>query len=206
MQVPIRNEIPAVSGFIENEGVIAFEAAHYTRKIDKKEIHWTVVPNLGRTNSSLIIEPVTAESQSILENSPRVEYEFTSFSSGDFKVEAYLSPTQDFKNQGGLKYAIAIDNEKPQIINMNEGETVPDYKYAGWWTKSVGDHIKIKVSSHDVELPGKHVLKIWAIDPGIVFQKFVIDTGGLRPSYLGPVESEKNRFRHNLLLIVPKAE
>jgi hypothetical protein len=65
---------------------------------------------------------------------------------------------------------------------MNEGETIPDYKYADWWTKSVGDHIKIKVSSHHVEAPGKHVLKIWAIDPGIVFQKFVIDTGGLRPS------------------------
>jgi hypothetical protein len=182
VQVPIRNEMPKVAGFIENEGVVAFEADHFTRKIDKKDIHWTVVPNLGRTGSSLIIEPVTVENQSTLENSPRVEYEFTSFSSGDFKVGTYLSPTQDYKRQGGLKYAIAIDNEKPQIINMNEGETIPDYKYADWWTKSVGDHIKIKVSSHHVEAPGKHVLKIWAIDPGIVFQKFVIDTGGLRPS------------------------
>jgi len=189
VQVPIRNEMPKVAGFIENEGVIAFEADHFTRKIDNKDIHWTVIPNLGRTGSSLIIEPVTVESQAISENSPGVEYEFTSFSSGDFKVEAYLSPTQDYKRQGGLKYAIAIDNEKPRIINMNEGEIMPDYKYADWWTKSVGDHIKIKVSSHNVEAPGRHVLKIWAIDPGIVFQKFVINTGGLRPSYLGPVES-----------------
>lgn len=189
VQVPIHNEMPKVAGFIENEGVIAFEADHFTRKIDNKDIHWTVIPNLGRTGSSLIIEPVKVESQAISENSPGVEYEFTSFSSGDFKVEAYLSPTQDYKRQGGLKYAIAIDNEKPRIINMNEGEIIPDYKYADWWTKSVGDHIKIKVSSHNVEAPGKHVLKIWAIDPGIVFQRFVINTGGLRPSYLGPVES-----------------
>ncbi|HMQ08976.1 MAG TPA: glycosyl hydrolase 115 family protein [Saprospiraceae bacterium] len=189
VQVPIRNELPKVAGFIENKGVIAIEACHFTKKIDAKDAHWTVIPNLGRTSSSLIIEPVTAERQVLLKNSPRVEYEFTTFSSGDFKVETYLSPTQDFIKQGGLKYAIAIDNENPQIINMNEGEIIPDYKYADWWMKSVGDHIKIKVSSHKVDVPGKHVLKIWMIDPGIVFQRFVIDAGGLKPSYLGPVES-----------------
>lgn len=189
IQVPIRNNASIVSGFIENEGVIAFEASHFGRKTDAKETHWTVVPNLGRTNSSLIIEPVIAERQLTLENAPRVEYEFTTSSSGDFKVDAYLSPTQDFEKQGGLKYAVAIDNEAPQIINMNEGEIMPDYKYAAWWTKSVGDHIKIKTSTHKVDAPGKHVLKVFAINPGIVFQRFVINTGGLKPSYLGPVES-----------------
>jgi hypothetical protein len=189
IQVPIRNELPKVAGFIENEKVIAFEATHFTRKVDKKDIHWTEVPNLGRTGSSLILEPVTTESQTNLENAPRVEYDFTTFSPGNFKVETYLSPTQDFKKQGGLKYAIAIDNEKPQIVNMNEGEIIPDYKYADWWKNSVGDHIKIKLSSHKVEASGKHVLKIWVLDPGIVFQRFVINVGGLKPSYLGPVES-----------------
>ncbi|HKK61265.1 MAG TPA: hypothetical protein VJ951_01825, partial [Bacteroidales bacterium] len=119
----------------------------------------------------------------------RVEYEFSVFNAGDIVVEAFLSPTQDFKKQGGLKYAIAIDNEEPQIINMNEGETTPDWKYPQWWTKSVGDNFKTSVSNHKVEGPGKHTLKIWMIDPGIVFQKFVIDAGGKKDSYLGAPES-----------------
>ncbi len=190
VQVPVRNHLPLLTGFIENEGVIAFEACHFTRKFNSKDAYWTVVPNLGRTASSLIIEPVTAEKQIILQNAPRVEYDFTTFTSGLFTVKTYLSPTQDFKKQGGLKFAIAIDDEEPQIINMNEGETLPDYKYAEWWMKSVGDHIKIRVSKHKVDLPGKHTLKIWMIDPGIVFQRFVIDAGGLKQSYLGPVESK----------------
>jgi hypothetical protein len=36
------------------------------------------------------------------------------------------------------------------------------------------------------------VLKYWAIDPGIVLQKIVIDAGGVRTSYLGPPESINN--------------
>ncbi|MBN1144399.1 MAG: glycosyl hydrolase 115 family protein [Bacteroidales bacterium] len=187
--VPIRNKLPKVSGFVENNGVISFEATRFTRKTDTKEAYWTVIPNLGRTNSSLIIEPVTAGRHTPAINSPCVEYDFTVFETGDLTVNTYLSPTQDYKKQGGLKFAISIDDEQPQIINMNEGEIKPDYEYADWWMRSVADHIKISKSRHKVNQPGKHTLKLWMVDSGIVFQKFVIDTGGLKPSYLGPGES-----------------
>jgi hypothetical protein len=32
-------------------------------------------------------------------------------------------------------------------------------------------------------------VKFWALDPGLVLQRLVVDAGGLRPSYLGPLES-----------------
>ncbi|MBP7506548.1 MAG: glycosyl hydrolase 115 family protein [Prolixibacteraceae bacterium] len=190
VKVPIKNEQQPIIGFAENNGVVAIEAASYTKKTDTKDAYWTVVPNLGRTGSSIIIEPVTTESKTPGINSPQLEYEFTSPGTGNLKVNTYLSPTQDFKKQGGLKFAIAIDDEEPQIINMNEGEIKPDYEYADWWTKSVADHIKIKTSNHKIEKLGKHTLKIWMIDPGIVFQRFVIETGKSKPSYLGPQESK----------------
>jgi len=190
VRVPIQNEKPLMSGFIENNGVVSIEASNFTNKIDTKSHQWTVVPNLGRTHSSLIVLPVNIQSSKPLNLQPCVEYEFSTFNSGNYTVETYLSPTQDFRKQGGLKFAVSINDEEPQIINSNEGETEPDYKYAAWWTKSVGDKIKIKVSRHKIQKPGKQTLKIWMIDTGLVFQKFVISTGRSRSSYLGAPESK----------------
>ena len=188
--VPIRNNVPAASGFVESNGVVAIEAPHFTKKVDTKEVHWTVVPNLGRTTSSLILEPVTAKTQTPGANGPRVEYEFTVFTAGNVTVDAYLSPTQDFNKQGGLKYAIAIDNEYPQVVNLNAGETKPDWEYPEWWTKSVGDHIKIKQSHHKVSTADKHTLRICVHDPGVVLHKFVLkDEVKANASYLESLES-----------------
>jgi len=189
VKVPVRNMLPKASGFVENNRVVSIEAANYSHKADSKDVHWTVVPNLGRTHSSVIAEPVNSPPQKPGMDSPRLEYDFSIFDAGDVNIGVYVSPTQDFKKQGGLKYAISIDDEEPKIININEGETLPDYKYADWWMKSVADHIKIKTSKHKLVNPGKHTLKLWMIDTGIVFQKIVIDAGGLRQSYLGPPES-----------------
>ena len=190
VSVPIRNDLQEVSGFVENNGVVSIEATKFSKKVDSKNIEWTIVPNMGRTASSITVEPSNADRQSPGKKTPRLEYVFTVFDSTNLKVETYLSQTLNYKKNEGLKYAIAIDDEAPQIINIHEGDNVPDWEYPDWWNDSVTDHIRKKKSEHTVLKPGTHTLKVWMVDPGVVFQKFVIDVGGLKPSYLGPVESK----------------
>lgn len=189
VKVPIRNILYDAHGFVENNGVISIEAAHFSNVVNSEDISWTVVPNLGRTNSSVIAKPTNSDPQIPSNNSPRIEYTFTTFNETNLKLYTYVSPTLNFKKNDGLKFAIAIDDEEPQIININEGELQPDWEYPDWWNNSVTDHIKKKRSIHEKVKSGKHILKVWMVDPGIVFQKFVIDAGGLEPSYLGPPES-----------------
>lgn len=188
--IPINNITTQTKGFIENNGVVSIVAAHFSNKKESKDIKWVVVPNMGRTASAITIEPANADTQLLGNTTPYLEYEFTTFKEGDLKIETYLSPTLNYKKNEGLKFAISVDDETPQIINIHEGETTPDWEYPEWWNVSVTDHIKKKTSEHSSIKSGIHTLKIWLIDAGVVFQKYVINNGGLKPSYLGPPESK----------------
>jgi len=178
-----------VEGFVESNGSVSMEAEHYTKAIETAQIKWQRIPNLGRTLSGITPMPVTAKSQTPKGDCPRLEYCMHLFSSGSVKVNVYVSPTQNYHDTQGLRYAISFDAQTPQIINIHEKDTVPDWKYPPEWEKAVGENIKVMTSEHTLEKPGEHVLKFWMVDPGIVLQKIVVDTGGVKPSYLGPPES-----------------
>jgi len=193
IKVPIRNLQPALRGFVEKDRVVSFDAASFDRETRTKDARWAIIPNLGRTGSAVTPVPFAPMRRLSLPDSPCLEYDFTLLDDAKVTVHSYLSPTQDFRHADGLRFAVSIDDAAPQIVNLNEGETVPDWKFPDWWNKSVGDHIKIRQTEHSTLHAGKHTLKLWMLDAGLVVQKFVIDAGGLKPSYLGPPPSLRVR-------------
>jgi hypothetical protein len=132
--------------------------------------------------------PVTAKIDAPDGNTAYLEYKLYLFNPGNLRVNAYFFPSMNFTGEG-KRYAVALDNEQPRIINIHENDTIPDWKYPKWWNEAVGNNIKIKSTLHQVKETGEHLLKFWALDPGIVLQKIVIETGEVKPSYLGPPES-----------------
>jgi hypothetical protein len=172
------------TGFVETGGVIAIEAEHYARALAPPGRAWLRIPGHGRTLSSMTMSPVDAASASVADGM-RLEYDVYLFNAGKVKVHATLAPTQKFRPGPGFRYAVSFDDEAPKIVNMH-ADSSPRH-----WEKSVSDGIVELVSEHDIVRPGKHTLKFWALDPGIVLERMVIDAGGLKPSYLGPPESPK---------------
>ncbi len=177
---PKRDEI---NGFVESNNYVSIEAEHYTQTVEVPPVTWQRIPDLGRTLSAMTPFPVTAKTQTPEGNSPRLEYQIHFFNKGEVKVKTYLSPTLNFHNNQGLRYAISFDDEPPQIINMHENKTFQD------WEESVRNNTTVEVSKHIITKPGEHVLKFWMVDPGIVLQKLIVETGEVAPSYLGPPES-----------------
>ncbi len=182
----VNNILPLLTiGFNENNAYVSMEAAHYTKAVNGAAAQWMIIPDYGRTLSGVMPTPVTAKSQVPGNGGPCLEYQVNLIDTGWMNVEAYVSPTIDIANSNGLRYAISFDDESAQIININAD------KSEAAWNKDVASNIKILVSRHHLNKHGRHVLKYWMVDPGVVLQKIVIDAGGEKPSYLGPPESSR---------------
>jgi hypothetical protein len=170
--------------FFEKDGYVSIAADHYSKAINANGVTWKVLPDLGRTGSSITILPVTATDQTPKAGSAQLQYEIYVYDTGSVKLNAYFSPSLNFHNDEGLKYAISIDNEEPKVISINK-----DDNNNRTWEQWVANNIIIKTTRHNVTTGAKHVIKYWAVSPGVILQKLVLDFGGMKPSYLGPPET-----------------
>lgn len=143
---------------------------------------WRVIPHLGLYGAAVTLFPVAGPAFAPGGDSPHLDYRFHLDEGGAVEVQAILSPTLDFRGQGGLSYAVSIDGGAPQVVNVHAGTTEAD------WERAVADNRWVRSTRHDLAA-GDHVLRIWAIDRGLVFQRFQIVRGALPATYLGPPDA-----------------
>jgi hypothetical protein len=177
-----------ITGFVEQDGIIAMEAPNYSRAINNRPIYWKTITNYGKTLGGVTAMPVTQAPQNLDSNSPHLSYDIYLKEPGTFNLHSYISPTIDFANNGGLKFALSVDDGPITEVNIST-----DYKTDKQWEKSVANSIKIFKTALKFDQAGKHQLKYWLVSTGVVLQKLVLDLGGLKPSYLGPPETFINR-------------
>lgn len=176
------------SGFVESDGHISMEAEHTSSNTSNGDIAYSVIPNYGRTLSGVTLYPVTADSQKA-PASPRLTYSFYAFTHAPMaNVTVYLGTSLNTIPDRPLKYAVALDDGKPTTI-----QPVPTYTLGAlpeMWYDGVANSVFTNTTTAAVK-PGAHELHLWALEPGVVFQKIVVDLGGVRSSYLGPPESQQ---------------
>ena len=177
-------------GFVEADGYIAIEAEHFQRQntvalADGKKLRWEKIPEHGRTLSSISVYPITDQHFADASQAPYVEYDIFTLSEGTLTVNGYFAPSWPMIPEHELRYAIAIDNEAPQIVNLTEDMSNPT------WEETARSDLRVAHTTHQNIAAGAHKLRIYSLDPGVTLQKIVIDAGGLLPSYLGPEESRR---------------
>jgi hypothetical protein len=168
--------------FVESGGVVSIDAGHFTRRTDRNGAGWRTIPDLGRTGDTVAVFPTTTASTDDPANSPSLEYDFYVFHPGKARVLITALPTQRIHAGRHLRYAAAIDLASPTVVNLED---------AGRWEENVLRAAVTGASDATVGKPGKHTLKIWMMDPGVVLDKIVLDFGGMKPSYLGPPETSR---------------
>jgi len=169
--------------FIEKDGYISIEAEHFNRAKGNDRIESKVIPNLGKTLSGVTTFPQNEYPKP--QDSIYLEYDVITQSTGNFPIHVLVSPTLNFNNNKGLRYGISVDNQEEKIVNINEKY---DTKLLEKWQ---AQRINETITTHLFQSAGKHTIRFRVLDPGIVLQKIIIDTGNLKKSYLGAPESNR---------------
>jgi len=175
---------PTPGTYVEAGDHVAIEADHHAAAASVAGVDWTTIPNLGRWGSSITplpIHPAPFKPGA----GPSVEYKVTLWKPGSVDVTVIASPSLDVVGKRGLRYAIAIDNETPQVVDLDRSASEQE------WAKAVADNMWRGVSHHRVAASGAHRVRIWAIDPSVVIQRLVVSRPGYTMGLLGPVESVK---------------
>lgn len=174
-------EVPKEKVFQEKNGYVSIEAENFARMSNSNRIHWELIPDFGKTKSGVTTFPQNVYPKA--DENIWLEYDINFESKGEFEVQLLLAPTLNFNHNKGLRYEISFDNETPQIVNFNG-------HYKGELGKWQSEHIIKSVTKHSISQAGKHTLRFRVLESGIVLEKLLINTGGLKPSYLGAPESE----------------
>ncbi|MEU4236827.1 glycosyl hydrolase 115 family protein [Actinoplanes sp. NPDC026619] len=178
VQAPVSHPSLKPAGFLEANGYVAIEADHYGRRTG----NWLLLPGIGKTGNGLVS----------VDGTGRLDYPMTLTSSGPVTITAYLSPRNNVRPTDGLKYAISVDGAAPQVVNVTIATGANDTTMNRQWARNTSDNINRTTTTHTIAAPGRHTLTFWAVDPTVIVQRLVVDTGGVKYSYLGPPESRRS--------------
>ncbi|MFT3738151.1 MAG: glycosyl hydrolase 115 family protein [Breznakibacter sp.] len=167
--------------FLEADGYVSIEAENYQRTRGTDKINWEVIPDLGKTVSAVTTFPPNQYPSAA--DSVYLEYDINFTSTGEFDVNVLISTTLNFNANKGLRYAVSFNGGKEQIVNVNQAYSYQNID--GWQA----NRINATKTRHCISTAGLHRFRIRVLEPGIVLQKILIDTGGLKPSYLGAPQS-----------------
>lgn len=156
-------------------GYLSLEAEHPARTTAGTGTEWKILAGLGRSGDSIALLPA-GES---VPATASLAYDFTTPETAGAKVLVYALPTHALNPGLKLRYSASIDNDTPQVVDLDSAE------FSAAWSANVLRAAAIGTTQHKLGA-GKHTLTLRPLDPGLVFDKVVIDLGGLQPTHLGP--------------------
>ncbi len=186
----------AYNGFIENNGFVSMDAVHFSRQTNRTSNQWKVIDGLGYTGNALQALPLSVKSRtltapdSIKRSNALVEYDFYTFSSGTPSVIVFTLPTHPINNNYSARYAVSIDDGPLKIVDIRTFGRGEEWK----------QNVLRNRTERKIEMPflkaGKHTLKIYAVDPGVLLDEIRIDLGGLKKAYSSLPETKIEETIH----------
>jgi hypothetical protein len=189
-QTEVAAEFPGAD-FVEDNGLVVMEAEHASAFLPGRDARWRKIVGLGYNGEAVSVVPATAPVRStpekILSGSPCLQYRIGIHQPGDWTVTVRALPTFSVEAGRAQRYAIAVDDAKPQIISLPAATSEHDRQ----WQENVLRNAALTASTNTIFRPGAHTLKIWMVDPGIVLDTvFACATNAAGLGCVGPAETK----------------
>jgi hypothetical protein len=150
-------------------------AASVDRRLETGAAKWTSIPGLGSSGSALVLTPATLQSSWALtdDHAPTLEYTFQARGGSDQILIDFL-PTFRIHPGMKLRVAVSIDNEPYKALEVpgsdgSEDEWGPNRKMG-----VQNNYVQAQIRTAPLTA-GNHVVKIRAIDPGVVIDKISLE-------------------------------
>ncbi|WP_373734576.1 glycosyl hydrolase 115 family protein, partial [Bacteroides heparinolyticus] len=177
--------------FTGENGVVSIEAEHFHRAVDAADAAWKVIPHMGRTLSGVALMPYTAA----VDNAS-LSYRMQLPAEQEWvDVHVVVKSALAFSNVQGHRYSVAFEGGAEEVVNFNgdlneEPANIYTKFYPTVARRVVEKKIRMRLPETD---SGLHMLVLKPLEPGIVFEKIVVDYGGYKESYLFMNESPCRR-------------
>ena len=183
--------------FSAKDGFVSMEAEHWFSTTAPKsgKGEWTVIEDMGRTLSGVALMPYTESTEGA-----SMSYRFNTTADdinadGSIEVRLLLKSNLAFARPEGHRFMISIDGGAEQEVNYNEKlnedpANVYSIYYPTVARRVIDTRVKMQIDRQKTE----HTLTVRPIEPGCVFEKFIISLKGQRDrTYLGSAESPRRR-------------
>jgi hypothetical protein len=153
---------PAAAAAAAQETVLEAEGFDGARKAGPAS--WQAVPGLGTSGSGavVLVAPggVGIAPERAADAAPRLDYKVNLMQSGPLTVRVRLLPTHP--GAGKLRFALALDDAAPHTVEMANRDGGAE------WAEGVLDNARSVSADLGQVTAGRHVLRLYAIDPGVV--------------------------------------
>ncbi|TDE17769.1 hypothetical protein E0F88_04370 [Dyadobacter psychrotolerans] len=176
-------ELKSFKGSVEADGYLSINAVDYTAVKNTKSRQWSVVDGLGANGKALEAFPLVEKAADgeldtlKVKSNPSVEYEFYSFSQTPAIITITSLPTYPLNKNFEVRYAVSVDDGPVRILNFRT------FGRSDEWKKNVLSNSAQRILNEPILKPGKHTLRIYMIDPGVILNHIYIDLGIAQPFY-----------------------
>lgn len=191
------------NGYVPVGGVIAIEAEEFSRKTETTEHQWQVIPDYGRTKSSVAIYPVELNKDYQLTEAPRLEYDIYVDKAGQIELMVFAAPSLPFDPDRDIRIGLSLDDKEVEIVTAGDMSQNGERDSKDWERSVMYNVHEFKAIFNNIEV-GYHTIKVTLIDPQVVIQKVIVNSGGLKPSYLGPLPTPNAGRLENYEVYIPE--